>query len=398
MVQIFETQHQPSALELFAQGLGGGLSQEIQAQRESDRKLQNLQREMQLYQPYLNDLSQGVERKLNEGLTGENQEQNLGNPQQQGQQQPQQQQQGQPLVPPAQRGLPKPPNLVPPVTDLGKRLNEQQQKKYENELNQHKISDKRFEQERKYHTEFSKPAEEKVNATIKDMPQQLFVLENARNAVETGELGSWSKDHWANILPAEMGKALRSPEGASLETLSKFNLVGSLRDVTARAQNMYMEKIMRGAFAEIGKSKEANLAAHEVLEGGFAEELAHAKEFAKLANEDMQNFGYVRKDIDRRASDAAWPEQKRIMERTAYRTKELEENVKTPEQLEKSINKKVTPGTPLTSKMGKVFAKKFGSYEKGIEEAQKRGYSVPSDQDFELYTLPPNKFLESLRG
>lgn len=386
MVQIFDTPHNPSALELFAQGLGSGLSEQTSARNKKAIELQGLQKEMEMYQPYLSQLSEGVEGKLNEGLGG-----GQGQPPQQQLNTPQQQQ-------PSNRGLPKPPNLVPPVTEMGKRINEQQQRQYQNQLEQHKISDKRFEQERKYHTEFSKPAEEKVNATIKEMPQQLFVLENARNAVESGDLGSWSKDHWANILPAEIGKALRSPGGASLDTLSKFNLVGSLRDVTARAQNMYMEKIMRGAFAEIGKSKEANLATHEILEGGFAEELAHAKAFEKLSNEDMEKYGYVKKDIERRASEAAWPEQKRIMERTAYRTKELEESAKTPAQLEKSINKKVEQGTPLTANMGKVFAKKFGSYDKGIEEAKKRGYVIPSDEDFELYTMRPNQFLESLRG
>lgn len=150
MVQIFETQHQPSALELFAQGLGGGLSQEMQAQRESDRKLQNLQREMQLYQPYLNDLSQGVENKLNEGLG--------------------QRQQAQP-----NQGFPTPPRQVPPITEAGKRINDLNQKKYENDVEQYKITSKQKEDQEKLAREKQEQQRNprRIISNIKDLKELL---------------------------------------------------------------------------------------------------------------------------------------------------------------------------------------------------------------------------------
>lgn len=257
---------------------------------------------------------------------------------------------------------------------------------------QENIKRKSFEEERVYHTQFSKKAEEEVENLRNNLSKKEMSLNLSRDAVESGEVGAFSLANLAQRLDMP---ELQTMKGAQLETAIKENLLSNMSRVSAKGQNIWFEKRLNSMMAQIGKSKEANLAAQEVLEGEVAMDQAYLENFDRLSQEDMQKYNFVKKDISKRAHDAAKYQEKEIFKRTSYRLKELEEQEKGFPTLKKQVGKNVSKGTPLTLAMAKLYKEKFG--DNALQVAEKNGYYIPSLEEFQTFRASPQEFREGLQ-
>jgi hypothetical protein len=251
---------------------------------------------------------------------------------------------------------------------------------------------KNSREERAFETSYSKKAVEEADNLRTALPKLEMSLDFARNAVESGDVGALSL--------ANIGERLNIPElqtakGAQLTTAAKENLLGTISRVSARSQNKWFEQRVNSMMAQIGRSKEANLAAQELLEAEVAASKVYLNEFDRLAKDDNKNYGFERKDIKKRAHDAAKAQEDHIFKRSIYRLQELDENEKGLSSMKSEVGKNVTKGKPLTMAMAKLYRDKFGK-ENALKMAEKNGYNVPSLEEFASFQQQPREFREDL--
>jgi len=128
----------------------------------------------------------------------------------------------------------------------------------------------------------------------------------AKNAFESGNLGTFSRDYLAELTGLE---GFRSAKGAQALVAGKEFFLGNLGRVKSRGINQWLEKQIREMQPVIGRSREANLTAVAVLQN----EIDLSKKEQQLFNEymdlaDQGKIGYrkvpylVSKEIDSYAS------------------------------------------------------------------------------------------------
>lgn len=256
-------------------------------------------------------------------------------------------------------------------------LAQQMREHNNNILKQEELQHKRFVEDRKYHTSFSQKSEEAANKLRESIPKKEMALDFARNAIESGDLSYFSKDKIADITGSDL---FRTAKGAQLVTAAKENLLSNMSRVSSRGQNLWFEQRLNSMFPKIGQSEEANLTVQEMLEGEVALDKNYLNEFDRLSDE-MAKEGYSKKDIERRARDAAKPKDKEIMKRTTYRMKEIEEQERGLSKLKNEVGKNVVKGTPLTLAMAKLYSEKFK--ENALKVAEKNGYFIPSIEEYQ---------------
>lgn len=276
-------------------------------------------------------------------------------------------------------------NAVDP--QLGARLQQIKELSLRQESEKAKAEAKKFTQERAFHTGFSKELEKEIEHQRTTIPKKEMALDFARNSIETGNVGYLSPDKLADATGIDL---FRTAKGAQLITAGKENLLNNMSRVSARAQNIWFEQRLNSMFPKIGQSPEANLTVQEMLEGELSMDTAYVNEFDKLSSEDEQKYGYVRKDIGKRAQNAVKPVQNEILKRTTYRMKEIEENEKGLSKLKNEVGKKVQKGTPLTLAMAKLYVDKFG--DNALKAAEDNGYYIPSVEEFRTFQQRPQEF------
>ena len=255
-----------------------------------------------------------------------------------------------------------------------------------------KLAEGKFQEERKYHTQFSAPIEKKVTERREGSRKLDFALDLARDAVESGEVGRFSPSVLSTLpgLPEPARRALQTAKGAQLETAGKEFLFSNMGRLSAKAQNIFMEQRIGSMFPRVGQSEEANLTTQEILEGESALDKAYLRTFDEISQKDMDQYGYVRKDIDRRVDQILKPLDKEILDRAAFRTREIQESQWNDQKLAKEANKKVSKGTFLTPKMGAQLYKKFG--DETLDHAKKLGYSIPTPEEYEIFQMTSREF------
>lgn len=258
---------------------------------------------------------------------------------------------------------------------------------FEEKKNRRKV----FEGDRAYHSKYSAVAEEHANAERMSLPKKEASLDYARNSIESGEVGYFSPDKLADATGVDL---FRTSKGAQLTTAGKENLLSNMTRVTGRAQNMWFEQRLNSMFPKIGQSKESNLTVLEMLEGELELDKAYLNSFDKIAARDEEDYGYVRKDIQKRAYDDIKPLEKDIMQRTSYRMKEIEEQEKGLKSMKANVGKNVPKGSPLTLAMTKLYYDKFG--DKAYEVAKKNGYYIPTLEEFQRYQAPHNVMTDDI--
>lgn len=257
-----------------------------------------------------------------------------------------------------------------------------------------KLAHQKFQGERAYHTQFSAPIEKKVSERREGSRKLDFALDLSRDAIESGEIDRFSPGVLSTLpgLPEPARRALQTAKSAQLATAGKEFLFSNLSRLSAKAQNIYMEQRVGSMFPQVGQSKEANLTTQEILEGESALDKVYLKAFDGEAQKDMDQYGYIRKDIDKRVDDIIKPLDKEILNRTAFRTREIEESQWSDSKLKNQSNKKVSKGTYLTPRMGAELYKKFG--DETLEHAKKLGYTIPTPEEYESFQVASREFRE----
>ncbi len=251
---------------------------------------------------------------------------------------------------------------------------------------------RKFEGERAFHTGYSKEAVKKADAIRESLPRKEMALNFARNAVESGNVEYFSPDKLADATGNDL---FRTAKGAQLITAGKENLLSNMARVSSKAQNQWFEQKLNSMFPRIGQSNEANLTTQEMLEAEAAMDKAYLEEFDRIQEEDDKNYGFERKDIEKRARQAVKPLENHIMNRASFRMKEIEETEKGLTSMKKDVGKNVSKGTPLTMAMAKLYVDKFGK-ENALKVAEKNGYTIPSPDEFSSYQKIPQEFREEL--
>lgn len=252
-----------------------------------------------------------------------------------------------------------------------------------NEIERRQQTQKRFTEERAFHTKGTAPAMESVRKLRSSLPKKESALALAKDAIASGEVGPLS----LNNLAQRMGvPEFNTAKGAQLVFAGKENLIGNLSQVAAKAQNQWIEQRFSTMFPQIGQTKEANETITTMLESELKMDQAYLQAFDQIEKQDMEQFGYVKNDIDRRARDQAHEQEKEIINESSYKLREIYEREKGATDLSKNVNQKVVKGTPLTLQNAKVFALKFkGDFDKAIEHAKKMGYRIPTNEEFERW-------------
>lgn len=263
------------------------------------------------------------------------------------------------------------------------------------EIEKRKLDQAISEADRKYHTQFAIKQEEKVSSLRESLPKKIASLRHARNAIDSRQVGALSLNNLANITGVD---AFRTAKGGELVTAGKENLLSNMSRVSAKGQNIWFEQRLASMFPLVGQTEEANLAIQEMLESETFMDEAYLKKFDEIAAADEAQFGYPRKDVDRRARQAVEHLEDIAFNRSAYRIRQLEEREMGSTGMAKAITKKVPSGTPLTIATGKLFLKKYGDPKKASDHAKKLGYTIPDAQELKLYLMTPEEFSKTIRG
>lgn len=237
-----------------------------------------------------------------------------------------------------------------------------------------------FESERDYAAKETESFRKNLQGLRESLPVKEQALQLARQALASKDVGIFSGSNLARITGIN---AFESAAGAGLNLAAKEFLVGNLSQVSARAQNRWLEQVMSTAFPRAGQSQEANETVMEGVQASY--DLAKAKLDISnaLEEQDRATLGYVGKDIDSRVEKALQPKAKEILDRLSYRTRVYWEKEKGDRGLSKIANQKVPNGTPLTRQMYQVLYRKTDPKlatekreEKAIERAKMLGYKI----------------------
>lgn len=252
-------------------------------------------------------------------------------------------------------------------------------------LKQQEVAQERkaFVDDRKYHTDNLKEYKKKNDGIRESLSKKKLAHAYARSAIDSGETKALS---WSNI-----GKRLNLPElqtakGATLEAAGKENLLSNLSRVSAKAQNQWMEERLSSIFPAVGKSDSANLALLNMLEADNKMDEERIRISEELEAQDVETYGYVKGDLPSRVDAVLKPLEEDILNRSLFIDRQIYEDEKGAQWLEKNTNKKVPKGTPLTPRMVKVFSQEFdGDFAKAIKKSKQLGYQIPRKEDLQRW-------------
>lgn len=250
-----------------------------------------------------------------------------------------------------------------------------------NQQRQKEFDASQYQQERSYSTTMSDDFVKEIEGLNNALPIKEQALNLAQQAIDSGDVGALSG---ANLSRRFNLPELNSPAGSGLNLASKIFLVGNLADVTARAQNKYLEQVMATAFPMAGQSMAANNIVMEGVRASFNLSKAKQEIGAQLIQEDLKRLGYVDKDISYRTQERLKPIEENILNKMSYRSKVIQETEKSEEQLIKKANKQVPNGTFLTRRMLRVIARTVkNDTNAALERAHDLGYKIPTNKQLE---------------
>ena len=239
-----------------------------------------------------------------------------------------------------------------------------------------------FIADRKFATEQNKPYVTRIEQIKDSMPRKEQALNLARTAIESGDLGAFSRNNLAKIFGRP---ELETASGAQLNLAVKENLIANLSRVSGRAQNKWLEQVAIGAFPQAGKSESANQIVQTALEAESALDRAESEISDALSEKEFAEVGYLKAGFRNRVQSQLKPIEDGIMRRASYRSRQIVEQEKGPKELSNMAQRKVPPGTPLTQQMFREFTRQTKDAVKALERAKNLGYTVYSIEEIKEY-------------
>lgn len=238
---------------------------------------------------------------------------------------------------------------------------------------------KRDLSERDYQSKFATKIVEKESNLRKKVRDKELASVMARDAIESDEVGALSLSNLGRRLGI---RELETARGAQLTQAAKINLVGNLADVSARAQNLWMEKMMSEAFALVGRDKNANLMAMELFDTEKDLNKAWLDVSDEVKQADRQKYGHVKwESLDERVSKEVVDRENEIMDKASFKTRQIFETSKGEQWMIENVNRKVPTGTYLTPKMAAAFQYVYKDPRTAVANAKKLGYRLPKDKE-----------------
>lgn len=244
------------------------------------------------------------------------------------------------------------------------------------------IKQKKFEADRKYHSQRSAPFLNKITNLGEGLRERRTAINSSMAAVQSGQMSPLGGDFWADILHAPQ---LKSASGAQLETAAKINLMGALSGLTGGRLNQFIEKQIDNAFAKAGNTKEAQMAKLLMAKTVMDLDQDYVDISNRIADEDREKYGYVRENIDNRAQKEMKSLSKERMSELSFELQQNIENDIGQSNLYKNATKPVMKGTYLTPEMANILADKIEltgepkSKENILKLARNLGYEIPSN-------------------
>lgn len=252
----------------------------------------------------------------------------------------------------------------------------------EGEIKRRENEQKKFFEERKYHQKGAQKAIDEASKLRKSLRLKENALALGRQAIESGETGPIS---WANIASKLGLKEFMNAAGTQLNQAGKEFFFGNMSRVSARAQNLWIEQLITKLAAEVGDPKINALIKTTMLEAEDKMDKAYLESFDRLADQDLKEHGFVKSNIEQRAFKESEEMANEIMNEVSFKTRQLYEQEKGPLKLQEKMMEKVPKGTYLTPQMAKLFMQKYGDYRKGIENAEKLGYTIPTAEQYKKW-------------
>lgn len=238
-------------------------------------------------------------------------------------------------------------------------------------------------EDRKFHAVRVNKTDEEADSLRTKIKGKKFASALARDSVESGDVGAFSM---ANIAERTGIKELQTAKGAQLALAAKVNLVGNLSDVTAKAQNQWLEKVMSTAFAQVGQSTDTNETVLELLDADIKMNEAYLNNYDRLGKEDEESYGFRRSDLKSRAESASQEAYKNILKEASFKTKLIEEKSHDINWLKEKANKKPVKGTVATPAMTAIFIdKNKGDVKKALSNMKKLGYELPTPEEIKQW-------------
>jgi len=166
---------------------------------------------------------------------------------------------------------------------------------------QRDLSAKKLEQVREKSFKFAEPILEGASEKASAATQSNILLDVAAKSVESGKLDPYSGAYWGEVFPSvkKLLPGIEGPESKAFKTAMKEQLVESLKGVSAKGLNQYLEKRIADALPEIGLKKGANLAAIEMLKSINRQKLNEANLAQSMYEEQINRYGYVLPSFNR---------------------------------------------------------------------------------------------------
>jgi hypothetical protein len=222
------------------------------------------------------------------------------------------------------------------------RREKEKKQSFEREKFEYKKSSEKEKTVRGEAEAITKPLLLELQNARKNIPLQEQAIEDIQNAIpEVGGL-----DYIADVTGFE---PLRSASGAKLKTALKDFFLSDLTRAGSRP-NQWIEQQLADALPKIGRSQEANL----VVAAGMKFKVDLAKKridlIDELAQQDQEKHGYVKPDIDSRASKLLKP----FVEQ---RKKDLVDNITEIKKKHKNLGKEIKAGKyiKMMSPQGEVY-------------------------------------------
>ena len=145
-------------------------------------------------------------------------------------------------------------------------------------LEKQKLEQKEAQQIRKEERALSTKANqeffEKHGTERNKLPEEQLALEFIQDAIKSGDIDPWSKAHLAEIAkdfgaPASIVKGLETPGSKEFKTARKTFIANTIKDSFRGTTNQREITLAEDMIAELGVSKEANLASSWALQAGL---------------------------------------------------------------------------------------------------------------------------------
>lgn len=246
-----------------------------------------------------------------------------------------------------------------------------------------KESRRQFESDRDYHSKVSDPILKSAEGVVKEYPIKKGLIDQQRRDISSGNT--------EGIIPFLVDKlgleSFRDPESARFKTASKERFVASIHELGgagARA-NQFIEQQLVSAQAALGRDQEANQTVLDMEE--FINDMKNerARIELDLAEKDIEEHGYAKRDIAYRADKLMKEYANKRQDEMAYDIRYRHEEKLDDVQLAQEIaSGKVPTDTPLTMRAARILMLKNGDDEKAAtKEAKSLGFKIPLDSTYE---------------